>query len=714
MGTIALFATILSLTWRSLFMYLFTKPISSEIEISSDLNGLQPLLQKLDRSIQQAISIRQTKENTEENLERSWLEKSEISSEEIPLTIRSNSLLAWLQKTFNLSTFDLDILTIAIAPELDRSYEKIYAYLQDDVINTRPTVDLFFNLLSSSIPEKLSRRKHFTSNSPLISNRLLYLSSASTLLSQHLILDSQIIRLLLQQPGLDFRLTSCSQLLESDRVSNTLYLKEDVQATLEAIALEDWQKQKPLILYFQGSDRTGKRHTAQIIAKKLECSLLIADLAKLLEDKNNFEEKIQLLWREAWWFDRLLYLDNFDLLYLSENQILYRSFLVELEKNRGITILAGLENWIPTTTGIKGVMTVPFNMPEFGQRRECWEINLKEAQIEIEDAELDVLSDRFVLTPDQIADAVSTAYNKIRWQAFDRKTEKTQSLFLHLCSAARAQSGHDLANLARKIEPKYSWDDIVLHLDRIRQLQDICKEAEYRELVYQKWGFAAKLSLGKGINVLFSGSPGTGKTMAAEVIAHHLQLDLYKIDLSQIVSKYIGETEKNLNRIFNAATNSNAILLFDEADALFGKRSEVRDARDRYANIEVGYLLQKIEEYEGIAILTTNLRDNIDKAFERRLRFIINFNLPDAENRYLIWQKVFPKNTPCSADLDLKFLAQNFEITGANIRHIALTAAFLAVDNSGIIDMNHIIQALQREYQKMGQVLRTRDLGQYL
>ncbi|WP_225894457.1 ATP-binding protein [Atlanticothrix silvestris] len=219
---------------------------------------------------------------------------------------------------------------------------------------------------------------------------------------------------------------------------------------------------------------------------------------------------------------------------------------------------------------------------------------------------------------------------------------------MHLCSAARAQSGHDLATLAQKIVPKYTWDDIILHPNQLMQLQEICKEAEYRNLVHQKWGFAEKLSLGKGLNVLFSGSSGTDKTMAAEVIARHLQLDLYKIDLSQIVSKYIGETEKNLNRIFTAATNANAILFFDEADALFGKRSEVQDARDRYANIEVGYLLQKMEEYEGIAILTTNLRNNMDEAFERRLRFIIEFPLPDTKNRYLIWQRIFPKNAPCS------------------------------------------------------------------
>ena len=657
------------------------------------------------------------------------------SAKQKSIQLRSDSLLVWLQKTFSLSSFDLDILAIAIAPELDRHYERVYVYLQDDMSNKRPTVDLVLSLLCSSLPEKLSRRQHFTTNAPLIYHRLLHLSSDShqqqpTLLSQHLILDSQITRLLLQQPGLDSRLTSGCQLLEPTIFPAPLYIKADVQKQLLALVREDWQKQQPLLLYFQGTDSIGKRRTAQIFAQTLKVSLLVADLAKMVEDKANFETRVQLLWREAWFFNRLLYLDNFDILYLQEHQISFSTFLAELEKNRGITILAGVQNWIPTATGAKGLITVPFIIPASNQRRECWQTHLQATQISIEDRELDILSDRFHLTPDQIADAIASAYNTARWQQISStqtetlpsafmqdnghfNREKPQLSFVNLCSAARAQSGHDLATLARKIEPKSTWNDIVLQPDRVTQLRDICKEAEYRDLVQQKWGFADKLSLGKGLNVLFSGSPGTGKTMAAEVIAHHLQLDLYKIDLSQIVSKYIGETEKNLNRIFTAATNSNAILLFDEADALFGKRSEVQDARDRYANIEVGYLLQKMEEYEGIAILTTNLRSNMDEAFERRLRFIIEFPLPSASNRLLIWQGIFPKNAPCHPNLDLELLAENLEITGANIRNIALTAAFLAADDGQVIEMVHLIRAIRREYQKMGRILRDKDLGQY-
>ena len=694
-----------------------------DVEISPDLNGLQPLIQRLDQRIQEAHSVLQSESEAEGKAILTWWQKTGISLEGTSIPIRSDSLIAWLQKTFNLSAFDLEILAIALAPELDCQYERIYVYLQDELSSKRPTVDLVLNMLCSNIGEKLLRRKHFTTNAPLIHHGLLHLTSEPTLLRCHLNLDPQVIRLLLQpQPGLDSRLTSCCQLLAPTQLSHNLYLQADIQKKLQLLLKSDWQKQQPLLLYFQGSDRQGKRHTAHMLATTLEVPLLVADLAKMVEDKANFEEKLQLLWREAWFFDRFLYLDNFDILYLEENQIFYSFFLREMARNRGITILSGVKNWIPTSNGAMGVITVPFTMPESKQRKDCWRTNLQVAQIDIEDKELDILSDRFRLTPDQIADAVATAYNTARWQSSKNKysqdsdtqnPDKPQVSFVNLCSAARAQSGHELTTLARKVEPKYTWNDIVLPQNQLTQLQDICKEAEYQNLVHQQWGFAEKLSLGKGLNVLFSGSPGTGKTMAAEVIAHHLQLDLYKIDLSQIVSKYIGDTEKNLNRIFTAAQNSNAILLFDEADSLFGKRSEVKDSRDRYANIEVGYLLQKMEEYAGIAILTTNARSNMDEAFERRLRFIIEFPLPDTNQRHLIWQKIFPQNAPLDPNLDLDFLAQNFEITGANIRNIALTAAFLAADDGGVIEMVHLIQAMRREYQKMGQILWDKDFSKY-
>jgi SpoVK/Ycf46/Vps4 family AAA+-type ATPase len=275
------------------------------------------------------------------------------------------------------------------------------------------------------------------------------------------------------------------------------------------------------------------------------------------------------------------------------------------------------------------------------------------------------------------------------------------------------QSNRKLAKLARKIAPHYTWDDIVLPPDRLEQLREICNYVKYRARVYDEWGFDRKLSLGKGLNVLFAGPSGTGKTMAAEIMAGELGLDLYKIDLSTVVSKYIGETEKNLARIFAEAETSNAILFFDEADALFGKRSEVRDSHDRYANIEISYLLQRMEEYEGVVILATNLRKNMDDAFVRRMHFTVEFPFPSEPYRRRIWEKIWPEDTPRSPELDLDFVARRFEMAGGNIRNVALAAAFLAADDGRVVDMAHLVRATQREYQKMGKVVVEGEFGEY-
>jgi SpoVK/Ycf46/Vps4 family AAA+-type ATPase len=220
--------------------------------------------------------------------------------------------------------------------------------------------------------------------------------------------------------------------------------------------------------------------------------------------------------------------------------------------------------------------------------------------------------------------------------------------------------------------------------------------------VLSEWGFGRKLSQGKGINALFAGPAGTGKTMAAEIIAGELQLGLYKIDLSGVVSKYIGETEKNLDRIFTAAEHSNAILFFDEADALFGRRSEVRDAHDRYANIEISYLLQRMEQHEGVTILATNLRQNLDESFTRRLAFTIHFPFPDEEIRRRIWKGIWPKEIPLAQDVGLDVFANQYKLSGGNIKNIALAAAFLAAEDGAIVAASHLLHAIRREYQKLG------------
>ena len=245
----------------------------------------------------------------------------------------------------------------------------------------------------------------------------------------------------------------------------------------------------------------------------------------------------------------------------------------------------------------------------------------------------------------------------------------------------------------------------MLPSDTLAQLREMVATVRCRPQVYDHWGFGEKLALGKGLNALFAGESGTGKTMAADIMAGAIGLDLYKIDLSTVVSKYIGETEKNLDRIFNEAATSNAILFFDEADAIFGKRSEVKDSHDRYANIEISYLLQRMEAYDGIVILATNLRANLDDAFTRRLHFAVDFPFPEADDRERIWRLTAPPDLPLAPDVDFRLLAERFRIAGGNIRNIVLAAAFLAADQGQPVGMAHLLHAARREYQKLGRLL---------
>jgi hypothetical protein len=281
--------------------------------------------------------------------------------------------------------------------------------------------------------------------------------------------------------------------------------------------------------------------------------------------------------------------------------------------------------------------------------------------------------------------------------------------FEELWAACREQTRARLSDLAQQIQPAADEDDLVLPDRQKEILHDIAAQVGQRMKVYQEWAFAGKNSRGLGISALFSGESGTGKTMAAEVLAKKLHLDLYRIDLSQVVSKYIGETEKNLRRVFDAAEAGGAILLFDEADALFGRRSEVKDSHDRYANIEVSYLLQRMEEYRGLAILTTNMKDSLDPAFLRRIRFVVQFPFPDAGQRALIWEKVFPGKAPWYG-LDYKKLAR-LNIPGGNIRNIALSAAFLAAADGDVVQMKHLLRAARAEYAKMDRTLTDAETG---
>jgi SpoVK/Ycf46/Vps4 family AAA+-type ATPase len=308
----------------------------------------------------------------------------------------------------------------------------------------------------------------------------------------------------------------------------------------------------------------------------------------------------------------------------------------------------------------------------------------------------EVVADGFALTADQIRRAAQAVADEHAGQ------DAAEVSAAQLAAAARACSDQSIARVAQRLDLPFEWNDLVLPPVTIRRLRDIVHAIRDRHMVFGEWGFSRRTG-GFGLRILFAGPSGTGKTMAAATIARELGVDIYRIDISQTVSKYIGETEKNLDKIFHAATYSNAILFFDEADALFGKRSDVKDAHDRYSNIETAYLLQKIEEYQGVVFLASNLSRNIDSAFSRRLNFVVDFPLPDKQDRERLWRLMLASGAPVAADVDFAFLATQFTLTGGDIRNVTLDAAFLAAQSSErSVTMKNLIVALGRQLAKQG------------
>ena len=355
------------------------------------------------------------------------------------------------------------------------------------------------------------------------------------------------------------------------------------------------------------------------------------------------------------------------------------------------------EAWRQALAGCPG-LRLEFAPPDHRARQEAWAAALARAGLHPAPDALPEVAERFRLSPRQIeAAAASLALGG-------------GPCGLHnLIAAAREQSAADMSSLAQRIALRHSWQDLVLTPACLRGLQKLAAAIRHRDRVFTDWG----LTGGPGLTALFGGGPGTGKTMSAGVLAREAGLDLWRIDLSAVVSKYIGETEKHLDRIFAQARDGNAILFFDEADAIFGKRSEVKDAHDRYANIEVAYLLQRLETYDGIVILASNLARNIDSAFSRRLHFVIDFPLPDADLREQLWRAALPPRGPLAPNLDLGFIARQFAFAGGDIRVAALDAAFAAAADDAAIDMVRLLQAVGRQLLKQGKVPQSSDFGPY-
>jgi hypothetical protein len=618
---------------------------------------------------------------------------------------RDDSALDALVRAFSLTPFERAILVLCAGVELDGRFPTLCAEAQGDPRRTYATFSLALGMLPDAHWSAL------TPAAPLRYWRLVELVPGEGLTLGALRIDEHILHFLAGVSYLDERVAG---LIEPLPIPEPL---PDTHAGMVERIVAVWSSQFTEgnwpVVQLCGDDSAAIRAVLATALARLHIPGYALRPANIPAHPPDRDLLLRLWEREAILTGAALLIEG------GEGDEALRASLPFIDSLHGLLAVSSRDP-VP-------LRRPPFRLdiarPTAAEQRLLWQEAAGPLAAQL-DGSLDLLVAQFNLSPAAIraagagvhrAGGATATAHKSAQEPTDEAGEqspddaKRAHLFLSLWDACRVQARPRLEDLAQRIDPFATWDDLVLPERERATLREIAAHVRRRSVVYERWGFAARSARGLGISALFAGTSGTGKTLAAEVLANELRLDLYRIDLSQVVSKYIGETEKNLRRVFDAAEAGGAILLFDEADALFGRRSEVKDSHDRYANIEVSYLLQRMESYRGLAILTTNLKSALDTAFMRRIRFVVPFPFPDSAQRAEIWRRIFPPATPTEG-LDVERLAR-LNIAGGNIRNIALGAAFLAADEGVPVRMKHMLQAARSEYVKLEKPLTEVELG---
>lgn len=579
---------------------------------------------------------------------------------------------------FGLSPFERRILLLSAGVELDGSLASLCASAHGDPNRPHPT----FSLALAAFPD--AHWSALTPAAPLRYWRLIEVAGGGALTTSQLRIDERILHYLAGASHMDERLMGLMTPLAPPS-----FLVPSHERLAGRIA-DTWSNGDEAdglpVIQLCGLDAPDRHDLAAAACGRLGLNLWMLPAGSLPARPGEAETMGRLWEREAALEGSALLIECRESNGEDGEAPALPQFLERLRSGVIVSCRERLCTWQRPTA------TIEVEKPLAEEQRELWRRAVPE-------------------TAPPLVDSLVTQFNlssrELRTMAAGKGSPDPSAA--ELWDACRLQTRPRLENLAQRIEPVATWDDLVLPAHQKEILQEVALQVRQRARVYGEWGFAARSNRGLGISALFEGTSGTGKTMAAEVLANELRLDLYRIDLSQVVSKYIGETEKNLRRLFDAAESGGAILLFDEADALFGKRSEIKDSHDRYANIEVSYLLQRMESYRGLAILTTNMKSALDTAFLRRIRFVVQFPFPDLSCRAEIWRRVFPQQTPTDG-LDVDKLAR-LNIAGGNIRNIALNAAFLAAGDGGLVRMTHLLQATRSEYGKLEKPLSSSEVG---
>jgi hypothetical protein len=586
-------------------------------------------------------------------------------------------------RAFRLDRFDADVLLVALAPDLDPRFERLYAYLHDDVTKRRATTGLAIELCGEGIAAGAARSRLLDSGALRSGALLLIEDEDRPFLGRDLRVPDRVTAHLLGDDTPDPSIAALMMPADELAVGDGGPLAGTVRAGRGPGYVRE---------------RIGTAGRSLAVAAIADAGLvpLSLDLRRLPAGARP-EELALLAQREARLRGAGLIIGPIEAL-AAAGPAAVRAFA----ESPCPTVLVGARGWDPEWS-CEPAFVVDAPVPSFDERRAMWMRALDgDRPVSIDPASTTI---QFRLTPEQVGRAATVA----RRRAAATGSPITPA---DLREGARAQNAAGLDHLARRVEPRAGWQDVILPTDTLTQLRELAAMVIHRERVLDEWAMAWP-TRGRGITALFAGDSGTGKTLSAEVVAAEVGLDLYVIDLSTVVDKYVGETEKNLDRIFVEADRVNGVLVFDEADALFGKRSEVRESKDRWANVEVAYLLQRMERFDGMAILTTNLRTNLDDAFLRRLDVVIDFPLPDEELRRRLWELNLRRGVPTADDIDVGFLAGAFRISGGNIRNVVMAAAYLAATEARALGMTDLVRATRREYQKLGRMCVEAEFGPY-
>jgi AAA+ superfamily predicted ATPase len=617
--------------------------------------------------------------------------------------------LPYLAQLYKLSPAEVDLLLIALAPELEPRYETLYSYLQDDVTRPRPSVDLALNLTCRSGREKFQARRFFGPDALLIRYRMLDLlddvhDRQPTLLRKFMKIEESLLRWLLESPCVALPLGS---FVVPAVTLQTLEVAEDTRSRLQNMVESLEGGTSKTIVRLVGNSNDELQATAEAISHALGKPLIKLDTGELASGNQN----LNTLLRNSTLLDAAVVLSALEPTFRepdvrfsmpSPEQSLWRT----LGQLPGPVFAVGPSSAFPDLATDARVWRFELPVVDYALRKHAWENALAGVHTDVDSARL---ADTFRFGAPQIRQATSLASSLA---ALRDPTDPTPGMN-DVLEAGRSITAPNLQRYATAIQPRYTWDDIVLPEAKMQQLHQIALRFEHRRIVNRDWGFGKKLSRGKGLNILFTGRSGVGKTISAEVLANALSLILYQIDVSAVVSKFVGETEQRLSEIFREAELSQSLLFFDEADALFSKRAEVKEAIDRYSNLELNYLLQRIEQFEGIVILATNLQRNLDDAFLRRMHEVVDFSMPDEELRERIWRKHLPPDAPVANDIDFAFLARQFRFSGANIKNAVVSAAYLAASQSKKIGMAEMVRGVKMELEKQGMLVMKGDFGKH-